>query len=121
MATRADYALVKAEVEGRGAFTTIRTDEHGRCNLVCASSKSSDGLHGSSFWIWFCKKTGDWYLCTWCPCYYRIPSKVDLAGLCVECLALQNRAIFELPPDFVYRHNLVEIQEEHFDKLYCEN
>jgi hypothetical protein len=119
MATKDAYTSLIAEIEGRGGFTTVRSDEHGGYNLVCASRKTEEGaLGGNSFWVWFCKKLGAWYLSTWSPCHYVIPRYVDLAELCMECLSLSAKAIPSVPDATIAKFSLIEVSDDDFDSLY---
>ena len=71
---------------------------------------------GNSFWI--CRLGDDWYVCTWGPCYYRVPgcsSVLDVAEAFVDVgKSAQPRVALELIAHF----GLVETDDKEFDRLW---
>ena len=70
---------------------------------------------GNSFWI--TNVHGQWYLATWSPVYYRVPSSSDIVALCVECMGQGEEAMFRVPDQLVNKHSLEEIPDTEFDQL----
>lgn len=119
MATKEIYKQISSEIEKRGGFTTLRNDEYGGYSLLCASRMNDDAtLGGNSFWIWFNHQSSAWFLSTWSPCHYVIPSSVDVVEVCVQCLFLSDSAMPSLPDAIIAKFNLGQLSETDFDSLY---
>jgi hypothetical protein len=119
MATQKDYERVCSEIEKQGGLTSFRNSDYGGCELLCASRMNEDStLGGNSFWIWFDCKSRLWYLSTWAPCHYQLPSFVNIAELCMRCLLLSNSAIPSLPDAIIAEFSLSELSAIAFDSLY---
>jgi hypothetical protein len=119
MAPKEDYTDIQTGIELKGFHTTLRNDSSGDYNLICASHKTDEGyLRGSSFWIWFCKETNEWFLGTWAPCYYLIPAPSRLIDICIECLLSSDCVLFELPESITNKYQLTVFPESDFNLLY---
>jgi hypothetical protein len=106
------YKQIQVALEGSGFFTTLRPNSDGGFNLVCSSRRHGDGaLGGTSFWLLCSFETNQWYIGTWLPCCYEIPSTVDIISLCVELLNVGDSAIATLPDEIVKRYSLTEVQD----------
>lgn len=113
------YVFLKDGIERHGGFTTLRHEDFGRCRLVCASQELLNrSLGGNSFLIWKCPKTERWYLSTWAPSHYMIPSSINLVDFCLKCLSLSKRAISNLPNEIIKQYNLLELSNSDFDVMY---
>jgi hypothetical protein len=71
---------------------------------------------GNSFWI--CKLAGDWYICTWAPHYYRVPSASSVVAVCEAFVDVGDSAQRRVPADLVTRFSLVETDHDEFDGLW---
>ena len=71
---------------------------------------------GNSSWI--SNIGGDWYLSTWLPVCYHVPSAADIGALCVECLEHGDRAMYRVPAPLVRKYALAEISGSKFNDLF---
>jgi hypothetical protein len=71
---------------------------------------------GNSFWLSY-QKHG-WYLSTWLPACYRIPSNQDLVALCVACMEASSSAMYRVPEAIVERFRLERLSEREFEELF---
>ena len=71
---------------------------------------------GNSFWL--SHQQGDWYLCTWSSVCYRVPATQDVVDLCAACMKVGTSALYRVPPEFVQKFGLEELDEEEFDRLF---
>jgi hypothetical protein len=118
MATKEDYEPLSAGIQQRGGFTTLRYDDTGNYDLVCASRSIDGALGGTSFWVWFDSQSCAWFLSTWCPRYYLIPPSADLVQLCSQCLSLDSKAMPRVPDSITAEFGLVEVSEADFHLVY---
>jgi hypothetical protein len=119
MASKADYRILKAGIKDGGRFTSLRHDKYGGFNLVCVSDRDEDArLHGNSFWVWYSRDSSDWYIVTWAPVHYLIPSGCNLVDLCLECLAVDTRPIWRIPKRLIAKFKLRVVANRKFDQSY---
>ena len=71
---------------------------------------------GNSFWL--SQTQGVWYLSTWLPVCYRVPTNQDIIQLCVACMAFGTSAMYRVPPDIVARFKLQEIDDRQYERLF---
>ena len=71
---------------------------------------------GNSFWLLY--NQGLWYLSTWLPVCYRVPTNKDIVGLCLACMAVGTSAMYRVPPDIVARFQLQEIDDRQYERLF---
>ena len=71
---------------------------------------------GNSFWV--SHHQGTWFLCTWAPRHYKVPSNQDIAALCSACMAVGDSAMYEVPPDIAARFRLEQIDYREFEQLF---
>src|SRR5262249_53891083 len=62
---------------------------------------------GNSFWL--SRKQDTWYLSTWLPAGYKVPSDQDLVALCAACMG-GSSAMYRVPPELVERFGLQELK-----------
>jgi len=84
--------------------------------IVCAQQGPVWQNRGNSFWL--SQNEGVWYLSTWLPVCYRVPSNQDIVRLCVACVAVGTSAISRVPPDIVARFELQEIDDRQYERLF---
>jgi hypothetical protein len=116
MAAKQDYASVIEGIHKRGGFTRLRKDAFSGYNLVCASHRI--GTKGNSFWMW-CSSTMPraWFLSTWAPRCYGLPSSADVVEVSMMCLSLAVDPITALPDSIVSEFDLTEVVWEKFEML----
>ncbi len=71
---------------------------------------------GNSFWL--SRKQGSWYLSTWAPVAYKVPTDQDILALCSACMSIGTSAMYEVPPELVERFNLEQLPEAEFEWLF---
>jgi hypothetical protein len=71
---------------------------------------------GNSFWLSHIE--GTWYLTTWLPAHYRVPTDQDIVALCSACMAIGSSAMCRVPPDIVASFGLHEIDDRQFERLF---
>ena len=71
---------------------------------------------GTSFWL--SHYQGVWYLCTWLPACYRVPTNQDVATLCSACMAAGTESMARIPPEIVARFELQEIDDRQYERLF---
>jgi hypothetical protein len=71
---------------------------------------------GNSFWI--SHQQGVWYLCTWVPTCYRIPSSSDVVEVCAEFVAFGSSAQAAVPQEIVEKYSLIEVSHQEASKLF---
>jgi hypothetical protein len=71
---------------------------------------------GNSFWL--SRKNGAWYLSTWLPVGYRVPTNQDILALCSECIAVGKSAMYRVPPEIMARFSLQELDESEYERLF---
>jgi hypothetical protein len=59
-----------------------------------------------------------WYLSTWTPVHYRVPTQQDLVALCSACIAAGGSAMYRVPPEIVTRFGLQEIDDRQYEELF---
>src|SRR5262245_12361138 len=62
---------------------------------------------GNSFWI--TRANNEWHLCTWGPTAYFVPTPSDIIPLCIDFMAVGDRAAFDVPQGIVDRYRLREL------------
>src|SRR5580765_6041784 len=70
---------------------------------------------GNSFWL--SRKQGTWYLSTWLPAGYRVPSGQDLVALCSTCMSGPS-AMYRLPGEIIERFGLQELDDKEYERLF---
>src|SRR4051794_13436841 len=60
---------------------------------------------GNSFWI--CRIAGNWYVCTWSPHYYRVPSEIAVLDVAEAFVDVGKSAQHRVPDELVARFGLV--------------
>src|SRR3954453_4205881 len=99
-------ALVKA-LEGTG-LTGQEQIEH---QLIVSCQQGAVWPNrGNSFWV--SRRSGCWYLATWSPIAYKVPSDQDLLKLCQACIAVGNSAMYDVPPEIIERFLLQRVDDE---------
>lgn len=71
---------------------------------------------GNSFWL--CKLAGDWYICTWGPCYYRVPASSPVLDVIEAFVDVGKMAQARMPGELVARFGLIETDHEAFNQLW---
>ena len=71
---------------------------------------------GNSFWV--CRLAGDWYLCTWAPYYYRVPSSASVLDVAEAFVDIGESAQERVPTELVTRFGLIETGDDEFDRLW---
>src|SRR2546430_2521836 len=71
---------------------------------------------GNSFWLSYL--AGTWYLGTWSPFYYRIPSGQDVLAVCSDCMESGTSAMYQVPDPIAARFGLERVPESEFDRLF---
>ena len=69
---------------------------------------------GNSFWLTYKKET--WYLFTWLPVGYRIPTDQDVVALCSACM-IGGLAMYRVPSEIITRFKLQELTESECEGL----
>lgn len=70
---------------------------------------------GTSFWL--ARLNRDWYLCTWAPCYYRVPPSSSVLDVAEAFVDVGTSAQWRVPPELITRFSLTEINDDEFDPL----
>jgi hypothetical protein len=63
-------------------------------------------------------REGVWYLSTWLPVHYRVPTKQDVVQLCSACMAVGKSAMYRVPPEIMARFELQEIDDRQYEELF---
>jgi hypothetical protein len=71
---------------------------------------------GNSFWI--THHDGSWYVCTWVPICYRVPSQMDVVALCVEFVDRGKCAQYDIPNDLIQRYDLFRLSDQEATDLF---
>jgi len=71
---------------------------------------------GNSFWLSF--QRGTWYLSTWLPACYRVPSDQDVVALCSACMEFGTSAMYRVPDEIAARFGLERIPDSEFERLF---
>lgn len=71
---------------------------------------------GNSFTL--SHREGTWYLSTWTPVHYRVPTQQDLIALCSVCMATNGSAMYRVPLEIVTRFGLQEIDDRQYEELF---
>ena len=69
---------------------------------------------GNSFWLSY--KDGTWYLGTWSPVGYRVPSDQDIVALCSACM-MGDSAMYCVPPEIVAQFHLQKLDDPEYQRL----
>ena len=72
---------------------------------------------GNSFWI--CRLEEHWYICTWAPRHYRVPSEQSVIDVCEAFVDIGTSAQWCVPADLTARFALVETNVDDFDRLWA--
>jgi hypothetical protein len=70
---------------------------------------------GNSFWL--SRKEGVWYLSTWLPAGYEVPSDRDIVALCSACMVGPS-AMYRVPAGLVTQFQLRELDEDEYERLF---
>ena len=68
---------------------------------------------GNSFWI--CRLGEDWYVCTWAPYYYRVPSSSSVLDVAEAFVDVGKSAQPRVSAELIARFGLVETDYDEFD------
>jgi hypothetical protein len=68
--------------------------------------------------LWLSHRAGVWYLSTWLPVRYRVPTGQDIVALCCACTATGSSPMSRVPPEIVARFGLQEIDERQYEELF---
>jgi hypothetical protein len=71
---------------------------------------------GNSFWV--CRLGADWYVCTWAPCYYRVPASSSVLDVAEAFVDVGKSAQSRVPAELIARFGLVETDPDQFDRLW---
>ncbi len=71
---------------------------------------------GNSFWL--SQKQGSWYLSTWAPVAYKVPTGQDILALCSACMSIGTSAMYEVPSELVDRFGLEQLPEAEYERLF---
>ncbi len=71
---------------------------------------------GNSFWI--CRLGTDWYICTWAPYYYHVPSAASILDLAEAFVNTGRSAQVRVPGELVARFGLIETASAEFGRLW---
>jgi len=74
---------------------------------------------GNSFWLSL--QNGAWYLSTWLPACYRIPSGQDVVVVCSACMEVGASAMYRVPDEIAARFGLERIPDDEFERLFPES
>jgi hypothetical protein len=74
---------------------------------------------GNSFWQ--SVQGGTWYLNTWLPACYRIPSGQDVLAVCSACMESSTSAMYRVPDEITARFGLERISDDEFARLFPES
>jgi hypothetical protein len=109
-ATDEEFAGLISTIESNGFFTSLHRHEDGAIDgLVCVSKKDDKGnLGGCSFWV--SRSEGGWCVYSWDPkIVYLVPSRINIAALCLELLTVSQRALWEIPLNIVEKYDLAPV------------
>jgi hypothetical protein len=70
---------------------------------------------GNSFWLSL--RNATWYLSTWLPALYKVPSDQDMVALCRECMSFGSGAMYTVPEHIAHQFGLVRVDDE-YEKLF---
>jgi hypothetical protein len=68
--------------------------------------------------LWLSHRAGVWYLSTWLPVRYRVPTGQDIVALCCACTTTGSSPLSRVPPEIVARFGLQEIDERQYEELF---
>ncbi len=68
--------------------------------------------------FWLSQNQGVWYLSTWLPACYRVPSNQDIVLLCKACMGIGTSEMYRVPPEIVARFELQEIDDRQYERLF---
>jgi hypothetical protein len=115
---REDYAELQAAVERAGFFTSFQPIREPDDRIVCASHEHTSGarkgnLSANSFWV--AKRSGNWFVATWGPRYYRVAEPARLVELCIRLLSREPRQAYAAFNEATQgEFGLIEIDETEF-------
>jgi hypothetical protein len=71
---------------------------------------------GNSFWV--SHKQDVWYLGTWLPVCYKLPTDQDIVDLCAAFMSLGTSARYRVPPEIIERFGLQELDGQEYQLLF---
>jgi hypothetical protein len=74
---------------------------------------------GNSFWLSY--QGGTWFLSTWSPVCYRIPTDQDVLAVCSACMESGTSAMYRVPDEIAARFGLERISDDEFGRLFPES
>jgi hypothetical protein len=107
------HAMLAAALTTRGWKAFLQNADQ----LVVSSQDSPVWPErGNSFWV--SHREGTWYLSTWAPVGYRVPTDRDIILLCLECLTVGSCAMSRVPEEIATRFSLTELEPEEYDRVF---
>jgi hypothetical protein len=58
-----------------------------------------------------------WYVSTWMPAVYPVPSDVDVVSLCEECLQWHDDPFYTMPEPICHRYRLSRMAYDDFARV----
>lgn len=101
------YSDVSKSLRARGIATHSNGDNNWQ--MVCSTGDFWTGPFSSSS-VWMAKDAESWYIVTWAPVCYRIPSEADLISVCADVLSSSPTALYRIPTDLVSKYGLIELE-----------
>jgi hypothetical protein len=107
------YISLTAALAGVGL-----TGQLSRPDQLIVSAQQGPVLPNRDNSFWLSHNQGIWYLCTWLPACYRVPTNQDVATLCSACMAAGTAAKCRVPTEIVARFELQEIDDRQYERLF---
>lgn len=108
-----EFSEIEQALQERG----ISAHRQRRGQLVLSRQRGPawpDG--GNSFWI--CRVGVAWYVCTWAPCYYRVPRCSPVLDVAEAFVDVGKSAQPRVSVELIARFGLVEVDHDEFDRLW---
>ena len=71
----------------------------------------------SSNCFWAIKKDDDWYVGTWLPAAYHVPTEADIGNICEVIFRSSDKAIYTIDPDLASRMRLRRLDDDEIETL----
>jgi hypothetical protein len=115
-----EYEQLVAIVEAQGYFAQVREHDNGFTDVVCNSARDAFGsFHGNSFRVECSARTGQWFVATWAPEFYRVPNPADVPAVCLAVLSSSNRPVWELDRSIIDQFGLEHVSREDYDRHHA--
>ena len=105
-----EYSALTNAIENAGFFTTFQPIEETCGRIVCASHGGDWGMGGFSFWI--AVRNGRWFIATWAPRFYEIPSAEDVVSVAIEALRNNDRKGYDINKEIKEQFSLIEVYDD---------